>query len=152
MTSVTKLEGCPLKTSSLPARKSEYSGLYQNNFKSQNLLASIQNPPMRSIKEHKFGSVITLKERSLWVGVGPNPINYSGGGFSSKMIRNRTKKEKSEKCVMHTLFMIGSMMMLISRLAAFVVSALLVGPWIFMIDCKFHLNLQYLLVIYVRMN
>ena len=105
-------------------------------YHSQNLLAQsilAQSATMRPIKGHKFGSVITLKERSL-LGVA-NSVALCG---APRACPGETEESVStkEKALMSLLLLLGVVLLVVSRLMGLLSCTLVVGPWIFMGACK----------------
>ena len=106
-----------------------YQNIYNSHtFASHNMLSDPSHPQMKPIKGHKFGSVITLKERNLLAG------GISATSLSSRMYPKKKSQIKSN--FLKILLTSGALLMLSARLTTFVITALLIGPWIYMTVCE----------------
>ena len=124
-----------LPTMGKPSHHHHNPGLYH----SQNLLTqAILTQSSRPIKEHKFGSVITLKERSL-LGVS-NGVPLCGAPRTCTSPQNEDSKTKSNMLVT-LLLVLGVLLLLGARVMGLVACALVLGPWIFMGTCECAKNL-----------
>ena len=101
---------------------------YQHVYNSQNFPVKPllnEHYPAKQIKCHKFGSVITLKERSLL-----------GGGHSLGLLCDEDKSQAKPKPIARVLLACGLILLLVARVVAFYMTSLLIGPWIYMTACK----------------
>ena len=130
----SKHTGTDPKSRSLPSTFGQnFPTCYtSHNVISHNILSDSDYPPMKTIKGHKFGSVITLKERSL----------LAGGASVARLSMENTAhqlKKSSKQGILKTLLTVGTLLMLGSRLISLVVTALLIGPWLYMTICEYKL-------------
>ncbi|XP_047738297.1 uncharacterized protein LOC125178495 [Hyalella azteca] len=99
--------------------------------------------PLKPIKTHKFGSVITLKERSLMTSNSHNNVHC----VNNKALRDSGNHLTAT--LVSAVAALSAVLLLAARLAALTVTALMIGPWLYMTACV-HVTVMFVMVVSER--
>ncbi|KAF2364282.1 XK-related protein [Trinorchestia longiramus] len=135
---------CEHKSSSLPSKPGTgYQAMYLSNaFASSGLL----DVPVKNIKEHKFGSVLTLKERNLMTNTSNGNVR---GGNELRSLSALDMNSCSPSTLLQVLQVLTGLLLLTTRLAALTAAAIMVGPWLYMTTCV-HMTVMFVMVVSER--